>query len=42
MAKPDPLYHDEKDLICQLIRKILYSEGDFIRQSKDGVIYLKN
>lgn len=40
-TKVEPLYQDEKDLICQLIRKILYSEGDFVRQSNDGVKNLK-
>ena len=40
-TKVEPLYQDEKDPICQLIRKILYSEGDFVRQSNDGVKNLK-
>jgi hypothetical protein len=29
-AKVEALYGDEKDPICQLVKKILYAEGDFI------------
>ena len=36
-----PLYQKEKDPITQIIKRILYSEGDHIFQSPDAIYYLR-
>ena len=40
--KVEALYHDEKDPISQLIKKILYAEGDYINQSPEIVKFIKS
>lgn len=37
-----PLYQDEKDVISQLITKIVYAEGDHIDVSQKSVKFLKS
>ena len=40
-AKIPFLYQDEKDNVLQLIKRIVYAEGDYIKQNNSSIVFLK-